>query len=156
MCAFGHSLRACVASCLSAMALLLRGPVPASSSLTFGPGHGGQLGECLCADCTVFAAEQEMSTCCLFIFSAHLNVKLHNILFSFFFSAPDAADAAAAAAWHLYYSENCCVKILLVEHLKTAGRKREEQIHVCLLKMWNHRSVAEASEGRLLNCRCCL
>jgi len=32
----------------------------------------------------MFAAEQEMSTCCLFIFSAHLNVKLHNILFSFF------------------------------------------------------------------------
>jgi len=38
----------------------------------------------LYADCTMFAAEQEMSTCCLFIFSAHLNVKLHNILFSFF------------------------------------------------------------------------
>jgi len=53
--------------------------------MSFGPGHGGQLVcECLYADCTMFAAEQEMSTCCLFIFSAHLNVKLHNILFSFF------------------------------------------------------------------------
>lgn len=49
---------------------------------------------CVCVlQCTMFAAEQEMSTCCLFIFSAHFNVKLHDFFYIF-----TVAVAAAAAS----------------------------------------------------------
>lgn len=51
---------------------------------------------CVCVfQCTMFAAEQEMSTCCLFIFSAHLNVKLHD--FFYIFTVAVAATAAATS-----------------------------------------------------------
>lgn len=98
------------------------------------------------AGCAMFGTGNE-HLLLIYIFRS-LECKITSY-FVFVLLAPDAA-----AACHLYLSENGCVKILLVEHLKTAGRRAgESRFTASFFKRLNHLS-GELGEGRL-NCKCC-